>query len=96
MPRRLVMPAAAASRKDKTAPAVAIDSIDTSDTDGLRHLAQFFLEIDGDQLLTLSTVTVPLGIQDQAPTAVDVFVMLKAVFPPHPHELSAPTTDQEF
>jgi len=23
-----------------------------------------------------------------------VFVMLKAVFPPHPHELSAPITDQ--
>jgi hypothetical protein len=88
------MPAAAASRKAKTAPAVAIDSTDTSDTDGLRHPAQFFLEINGDQLLTLSTVTVPLGIQDQVPTAVDVFVMLKAVFPPHPHELSAPITDQ--
>jgi hypothetical protein len=46
MPRRLVMPAAAASRKAKTAPAVAIDSIDTSDTDCLRDPAEFFPEIN--------------------------------------------------
>jgi hypothetical protein len=88
------MPAAAASRKAKTAPAVAIDSTDTSDTDGLRHPAQFFLEINGYQLLPLPTVTVPFGIQDQVPATVDVLEVLKTVFPPHPHELSAPITDQ--
>jgi hypothetical protein len=96
MPRRLVMPAAAASRKTKTAPAVAIDSIDTSDTDYLRNPAEFFLEINPHQLGTLAAVAAPFGVQDQVPAAVDVFVMLKAVFPPHPHELSAPITDQAF
>jgi hypothetical protein len=96
MPRRLVMPAAAASRKAKTAPAVAIDSIDMSDTDCLRNPAEFFPEINSHQLVTLPAVAVPFGVQDQVPAAVDVFVMLKAVFPPHPHELSAPTTDQAF
>jgi hypothetical protein len=40
------MPAAAASRKAKTAPAVAIDPIDTSDTDCLRNPAEFFPEIN--------------------------------------------------
>jgi hypothetical protein len=93
MPRRLVIPAAAASRKAKTAPAVAIDSIDTSDTDCLRNPAEFFPEINAYQLVTLSAVAVSFGVQDQVPAAVDVFVMLKAVFPPHPHELSAPITD---
>jgi hypothetical protein len=46
MPRRLVMPAAEASWKAKTAPAVAIDSIDTSDTACLRNPAEFFPEIN--------------------------------------------------
>jgi hypothetical protein len=46
LPRRLVIPIAAASRNAKTAPTVAIDSIDTSDTDGLRNPAQFVPEIN--------------------------------------------------
>jgi hypothetical protein len=64
LPRRLLMPTAAASTNAKTAPTVAIDSIDTSDTDGLRDPAQFFLEINEYQLVTLPAVTVPFGIQD--------------------------------
>jgi hypothetical protein len=40
------MPAAAASRKAKTTPAVAIDSIDMSDTNRLRNPAEFFAEIN--------------------------------------------------
>ncbi len=46
MPRRLVIPAVAAHRNAKAAPAVAIESIDTSDTDCLRNPAEFFLEIN--------------------------------------------------
>jgi hypothetical protein len=46
MPRRLSIPAAAASRNAKTAPAMAIDSIDTSGTDCLRNPAKFFPEIN--------------------------------------------------
>jgi hypothetical protein len=46
MPRRLVMPAAAAIRKAKTAPAVAIESIDMSDTDCPHNPAEFFPEIN--------------------------------------------------
>ena len=95
MPRRLVIPVAAASRNAKAAPTVAMDSIDTSDTDGLRNPAQFFLEINAYQLL-LPPVAAPFGIQDQVPAAVDVLVVLKAVLPPHPHELHASRTDQEF
>jgi hypothetical protein len=96
MPRRLVIPTAAASRKAKTAPAVAIESIDTSDTDCLRNPAEFFREINPHQLVSLPAIAVPFRVQDQVPAAADVFVILKAVFPPHPHELSAPTTDPEF
>src|SRR6266851_4933846 len=96
MPRRLVIPAVAANRNAKTAPAVAIDSIDASDTDCLRNPAEFFSEINAHELDTLPAVALPFGVQDQVPSAVDVLVMLKAVFPPHPHELSTPTTDQEF
>jgi hypothetical protein len=95
MPRRLAIPAAAANRNAKTAPTVAIDSIEASDTDGLRNPAQFFLEINAYQLF-LPTVAVPFGVQDQVPAAIDVLVVFKAVFPPHPHELSAPITDQAF
>jgi hypothetical protein len=96
MPRRLVMPAAAANRKAKTAPTVAIDSIDGSGTDCLRHTEEFLPEINPHYLVILPTVAVTFGVQDQVPSASDVLVMLKAVFPPHPHELSAPTTDQAF
>jgi hypothetical protein len=95
MPRRLVIPAAAANRNAKAAPTVAISSIDTSHTDGLRNPAQFFLEINAYQLF-LPAVAVPFGVQDQVPAAIDVLVVLKAVLPPHPHELPASRTDQEF
>jgi len=44
MPRRLVMSAAAASSKAKTAQAVAIDSIDMSDTYCPHNPAEFFPE----------------------------------------------------
>jgi hypothetical protein len=72
-----------------------MDSIDTSDTDGLRNPPQFFLEINVYQLIP-PAVTLPFGIQDQVPAAIDVLVEFKAVFPPHPHELAASRTDQEF
>ena len=60
------------------------------------HLAFVWGPPSADPWVTLAAVAAPCGVQDQIPAAVDVFVMLKAVFPPHPHELSAPTTDQEF
>jgi hypothetical protein len=72
-----------------------MDSIDTSDTDSLRNPPQFFLKINAYELLP-PAVAVPFGIQDQVPAAIDVLVVLKAVLPPHPHELHASRTDQEF
>src|SRR5580658_7388960 len=93
MPRRLVMPAAAANRKAKTAPTVAIRSTDDSDIHRLRDSAKLFREINNHQITVPPAVGAPFGIQDQVPPRIDVLVIFDAVLSPHPHELSAPLAD---
>src|SRR5579863_9848433 len=93
MPRRLVMPAAAANRKARPAPNVAINSTDDSDIHRLRGSAKLFREIDNHEITVPSAVGAPFGIQDQILPRVDVLVIFEAVLSPHPHELSAPLAD---
>src|SRR5580658_6211679 len=93
MPRRLVMPAAAANRKARTAPTVAIRSTNDSDIDRLRESGKLFCEIGNHEITVPPEVAAPLGIQDQIPPCVDVLVIFEAVLSPHPHERSAPLAD---
>jgi hypothetical protein len=87
MPRRFVTPAAAASSNAKRAPAVAMDSTDTSGIDCLHSPAELFPEINPYHVAVSADIAAPFRVQDQVPPRVDVLVVLKTVLSKHPHEL---------
>src|SRR5580658_2184424 len=96
MPRRLVTPAAAASSNARRAPAVAIDSTDSSGIDCLHNPAELLPEINQYHVAVSADIAAPFRVQDQVPPRVDVLVVLKTVLSKHPHELCAAGSDSKF